>query len=278
MRMCGWHGGARRRLLWRIGSAVGASQRARAGRSVWRCGRTGSPGIDVLLDDSISLVRGRRVGFVTNVNAVDRNGTSAIARLRGAGVRLVALFGPEHGLAATAAPGEKVESTVDSALRIPIYSLYGQTKAPTPEMLQGIDVMLVDLPDVGARYYTWLATTVEVMKAAARHGIQVVVLDRPNPITGMVQGNILDTAHASAVGRLAVPMRHGLTLGEHARLARADLGIAVDLRVVPVTGWVRRMPFDQTGLPFLAPSPNLRDLDALYHYPGTCLFEGTAFF
>lgn len=234
------------------------------------------PGIEVLLTDSFALVRGRRVGFVTNVNAVDRSGRSAIARLRESGVELVALFGPEHGLAATAAPGEKVASSVDRETQVPIYSLYGQTRAPTAAMLQGIDVMLVDLPDVGARYYTWLATTVEVMQAAGAHGIPVVVLDRPNPINGMVQGNVLDPAFSSAVGRLAVPMRHGLTLGEHALLARADLAIAVDLHVVPVGGWRRGMAFGATGLPFLPPSPNLRDLDALFHYPGTCLFEGTA--
>jgi len=234
------------------------------------------PGIDVLLDDSVAVVRNRRIGFVTNVNAVDRNGKSAIVRLRDAGVQVVALFGPEHGLAGTAAPGETVASTIDSATRIPIYSLYGQTKAPTVEMLANVDMLLVDLPDVGARYYTWLATTVEVMKAAAPLGIPVVILDRPNPITGKVQGNILDAAYSSAVGRLAVPMRHGLTLGEHARLARADLGIDVNLRIIPAAGWTRDMSFERSGLPFLAPSPNLRDIDALFHYPGTCLFEGTA--
>ncbi len=234
------------------------------------------PGIEVLLDDSLSLVRGKRVGFLTNVNAVDRTGRSAITRVREAGVQLVALFGPEHGLAATAAPGEKVASSVDSATRIPIYSLYGATRVPTAEMLAGIDVMLVDLPDVGARYYTWLATTVDVMRAAAAHGVQVIVLDRPNPINGAMQGKVLDPAYSSAVGLLAVPMRHGLTLAEHALVARADLAIPVDLRVVPVAGWTRSMPFEATRLPFLAPSPNLRDLDALFHYAGTCLFEGTA--
>lgn len=234
------------------------------------------PGIDVLLADSMALVRGRRVGFVTNVNAVDRSGRSAITRLRESGVELVALFGPEHGLEATAAPGEKVASSVYRDTDIPIYSLYGQTRAPTTAMLQGIDVMLVDLPDVGARYYTWLATTAEVMQAAGAHRIPVIILDRPNPINGVVQGNVLDPAFSSSVGRLAVPMRHGLTLGEHARLARADLNLAVDLRVIPVVGWTRDMSFGATGLPFLAPSPNLRDLDALFHYPGTCLFEGTA--
>jgi len=136
--------------------------------------------------------------------------------------------------------------------------------------------LLVDLPDVGARYYSCLATTVEVMKAAGALGIPVLVLDRPNPIGGAVQGNVLDPAFSSAVGRLAVPMRHGLTLGEEARLARADLGIGVTLGVIPADGWRRDQLFDATGLPFRAPSPNLQDLEALFHYPGLCLFEGTA--
>jgi uncharacterized protein YbbC (DUF1343 family) len=232
--------------------------------------------LEVLLSDSVGLVSGKRVGLVTNLAAVDAQGVGAIPRLRSAGVQLVALFGPEHGLSATAAPGERVASSVDSASNIPIYSLYGRTVAPTPEMLAGIDVLLVDLPDVGARYYTYPATMVHVMQAAAAQGIPVVILDRPNPIGGAAQGNILDTAFASMVGRLAVPMRHGLTLGEEARLARADLKIPVELHVVPVAGWRRSMTFAATGLPFRAPSPNLQDLESLFHYPGTCLFEGTA--
>jgi uncharacterized protein YbbC (DUF1343 family) len=145
-------------------------------------------------------------------------------------------------------------------------------------MLHGIEVLVVDLPDVGARYYTYIATAVEVMQSAAAARIPVVILDRPNPIGGMMQGNVrsADTAWASMVSRLVVPMRHGLTLGEQARLARADLAIDVDLRVVPAAGWDRRTLFEATGLPYRAPSPNLLDVDALFHYPGTCLFEGTA--
>jgi uncharacterized protein YbbC (DUF1343 family) len=234
------------------------------------------PGIDVLLSDSMALVRGRRVGFVTNIAAVDANGVSAITRLRSAGAQLIALFAPEHGLTQSAAPGEGVASALDSSTNTPIYSLYGATIAPTPAMLAGIDVMLVDLPDVGARYDTYLATTVEVMKASAAQHIPVVILDRPNPVGGAVEGNVLDTAFASMVGRLAIPMRHGLTLGEEARLARADLRVDVELHVVPVAGWRRDMFFEATGLPFRAPSPNLQDMEALFDYPGTCLFEGTA--
>ncbi|HEY3934255.1 MAG TPA: DUF1343 domain-containing protein [Gemmatimonadales bacterium] len=234
------------------------------------------PGIDVLLTDSLHLVRGKRVGLVTNVAAVDARGVSDIARIRGAGITLVALFAPEHGLTESAAPGERVATRADSGAGTPIYSLYGRITAPTDSMLRGIDVLLVDLPDVGARYYTYLATTVGVLQAAATHRIPVMILDRPNPLGGVIEGNILDTAFASMVGRLAVPIRHGLTLGEEARLAAADLRIPAALSVIPVAGWQRSILFDETGLPFRAPSPNLQTLDAVRAYPGTCLLEGTA--
>ena len=233
------------------------------------------PGIEVLLADSLHLVRDRRVGLVTNQAGVDADGISDVVRLRAAGIRLVALFSPEHGFRGAADPGAAVASSVDPATGLPIYSLYGRTSAPTREMLAGVDLMLIDLQDVGARYYTWLFTTIEVMKAAGPLGIPVVVLDRPNPIGGRVQGNVLEPAHVTAVGQLAIPMRHGMTLGELARLAGADLPLEVPLTVVPVAGWRRELAFDRTGLPFIPPSPNLRSLESLYHYPGTCLFEGT---
>ncbi|MFL5492577.1 MAG: exo-beta-N-acetylmuramidase NamZ domain-containing protein [Gemmatimonadales bacterium] len=221
------------------------------------------------------LVRNRRVGLVTNQTGVDAQGISDVTRLRDAGIRLVALFSPEHGFQGAADPGALVASSKDSATGLPIYSLYGRSSAPSDEMLQGIDVILVDLQDAGARYYTYLATTIEVMQAAARRQLPVLVLDRPNPIGGLVQGNVLDPAFSSKVGSLAVPMRHGLSLGELARLAAGDLQIRVDLRVIPVAGWRRDQALDQTGLPFIPPSPNLRSLESLFHYPGTCLFEGT---
>jgi uncharacterized protein YbbC (DUF1343 family) len=234
------------------------------------------PGIDVLLRDSLQLVRDRRVGLVTNQTGVDASGVSDVERLRAAGVRLVALFSPEHGFRGAQEAGAAVASTVDSATGLPIYSLYGRVTAPTAEMVQGVDLLLVDLQDAGARYYTYIGTTIDVMAAAAEHGIKVAVLDRPDPIGGAVQGNVLDTAYRSAVGRLAVPMRHGLTLGELARLARADLRLTTDLTVVPVAGWHRSRAWDESGLPFVPPSPNLRSVEALFHYPGLCLFEGTA--
>jgi uncharacterized protein YbbC (DUF1343 family) len=233
------------------------------------------PGIEVLLSDSMRLVRGRRVGLVTNQAGVDSRGTSDVTRLRDAGIDLVALFSPEHGFRGAADPGAQVASSVDSATGLPIYSLYGRTSAPTHEMLEGVDVMLVDLQEAGARYYTYLFTTVEVMRSAARKGIPVVLLDRPDPIGGAVQGNVLDPAFASTVGYLAVPMRHGMTLGELAKLARDDLAVGGTLSIVPVSGWRRAAILDETGLPFVPPSPNLRSIESLLHYPGLCLFEGT---
>ena len=267
-------------LTWGFGCSGGSGTRSDRSEtspdhSLSRRQSVVQPGLEVLLNDSLHLVRARRVGLVTNQGGVDASGTHAVERLRSAGVNLVALFSPEHGFRGTAAPGEAVATSRDSASGLPIYSLYGRTSAPTDSMLLGVDVMLVDLPDVGARYYTYLSTTVEVMRSAARHGIPVIVLDRPNPIGGLVQGNVLDSAYRSFVGLLAIPMRHGMTLGELARLARHDLAVAGELVVVPVKGWTRPSALDETGLPFVRPSPNLATLESLFHYPGSCLFEGT---
>lgn len=233
------------------------------------------PGIEVVVADSAHLLRGRRVGLVTNQTGVDSRGESDVEVLRASGVTLVALFSPEHGFRGAADPGEAVTFARDSATGLPIYSLYGRTSSPTDSMLDGVDVMVVDLQDVGARYYTYISTAVEVMKAMARLGRPVVILDRPNPVGGAVQGAMLDTAYTTFVGRLPVPMRHGMTMGELARLANDVLGIGAALHVVPADGWTRTMYFDETGLPFIAPSPNLRSVESLFHYPGTCLFEGT---
>ena len=252
-----------------LGASVAPKRAAAPSRAV-------SPGIDVLVSDSLHLVRGRRVGLVSHQAGIDAAGVPDAQRLLAAGVRLVALFSPEHGFRGTADPGALVASSRDSATGLPIYSLYGRTSAPTDSMLAGIDLLLVDLQDAGARYYTYLWTTVEVMRSAAGRGIPVLVLDRPNPIGAAVQGNVLDTlVSRAAVGFLAIPMRHGMTLGELALLAKHDLNLTVELSVVPMRGWRRSMYFDETGLPFVPPSPNLRTLEALIHYPGLCLFEGT---
>ena len=235
------------------------------------------PGIDVLLRDSIHLVRGKRIGLITNQTGIDASGVSTIDRLaRAPGVRLVALFAPEHGLRGLAAPGEHVGDTVDAATGLPIYSLYGTSRAPTAAQLARLGVLVVDLQDVGARTWTWVSTMVLALRAAAAAHRPVVVLDRPNPLGGcVVQGPILDTAYASYIGMLPVPLRHGLTMGELARFANERLALGADLTVVPVRGWHRCDWFDRTGLTWVRPSPNLPDLEAAAWYPGTVLFEAT---
>ena len=235
------------------------------------------PGIDILLRDSLHLVQGKRVGLITNQTGIDASGASTIDRLASApGVRLAALFAPEHGIRGLAAPGEHVGDTVDAATGLPIYSLYGTSRAPTAAQLARLDVLVVDLQDVGARTWTYVSTMVLALRAAAAAHRPVVVLDRPNPLGGcVVQGPILDTAYASYIGMLPVPLRHGLTMGELARFANARLAVGADLTVVPVRGWHRCDWFDRTGLRWIRPSPNLPDLEAAAWYPGTVLFEAT---
>ena len=234
------------------------------------------PGIEVLLEDSIHLVAGRRVGLITNQTGVDASGRSSIDRIyEHPSVELVALFAPEHGIRGTADPGETVEDNVDVATGLPIHSLYGAVRSPTPEMLDGIDVLLMDYQDIGARYWTYVSTMTLAMEAAAKQGIAVVVLDRPNPVGGAVQGNVLDPAFATFVGRYPMAMRHGMTLGELARYYQGEMGIGGELHIAPVEGWRRDIPFTETGLPWIRPSPNMPDIQSATHYPGTCLFEGT---
>lgn len=235
------------------------------------------PGLEVLLSDSLHLVRGRRVGLVTNHTGIDREGRSGIDILHTAPeLELVALYSPEHGIRGTAEAGELVDSSRDAATGLPIHSLYGSTRKPTPEMLEGVDVLLFDIQDIGTRYYTYIYTLGLVMEAAGEAGIPIVVLDRPNPIGGrQVQGNILDLRFSSFIGMYALPMRHGLTPGELARLYRDAFGIRAELHVVPMDGWTRDMLFSGTGLPWLPPSPNMPSQESALHYPGSCLFEGT---
>src|SRR5216683_107736 len=236
------------------------------------------PGIEVLLSDSIALVTGKRVALLTNQTGVDRLGRRDIDLLRGApGVRLTLILSPEHGLeGAVDRPG--LPDALDPASGLPIYSLYGGTPLPNIAALDSVDLVLVDLQDVGARYYTYPVTAVLLMAEAARRGKPLVVLDRPNPIGGQaVQGNLASAAHAiERIGdALPVPMRHGMTLGELLELANDVQRLHARLTVVPATGWRRAMYADDTGLPWVRPSPNLPDLESALHYPGTCLFEGT---
>jgi len=261
-----------------VGSRLGTSSTLPSGNvtAVRQSADSVLPGIDVLLRDSLHLVRGKRLGLITNPSGVDARGVSTIDRLaRLPDARLVALFAPEHGIRGAAAPGAPVADAVDGRTGIPIYSLYGASRAPTARQLDALDVLVVDLQDVGVRTYTYESTVVLALRAAAAAGRRVIVLDRPNPIGCAVQGPVLDTAYASFIGMLPVPLRHGMTLGELARFANARLAIGADLVVVPVRGWRRCDWFDRTGLPFVPPSPNLPDLESVARYPGTVLFEAT---
>jgi len=236
------------------------------------------PGIEVLLRDSVHLVAGQRLGLLTNQAGVDRAGRRDADLLLADGSRLIALFSPEHGLRGLEdRPG--LPDAVDSATGLPIYSLYGGSRSAALAALDSIDVLLVDLQDIGARYYTYAGTAASLMRDAAARGKRIVVLDRPDPIGGaLVQGAVrasVGDPDSNAVGFLPVPMRHGMTLGELLRMANDLLGLRADLVVVPAAGWRRAMNYDDTGLPWVRPSPNMPSLESAQHYPGVCLFEGT---
>jgi uncharacterized protein YbbC (DUF1343 family) len=232
------------------------------------------PGIEVFATNPPEVVRGKRVGLMTNHSAFDRHRVSTIDVIhRMEEVELVALFAPEHGIRAT--ESGYLASETDSATGLPIHSLYGQnTRKPTPEMMEGIEALIFDIQDVGARQYTYISTMALGMQAAREAGIPFVVLDRPNPIGGeIVEGNVLDTAHTSFVGMYPIASRHGMTVGELAMMFNDAFGIGADLTVLRAEGWKRSMWFDETELPWRPPSPNLRTLEAAIHYPGTVFFE-----
>jgi uncharacterized protein YbbC (DUF1343 family) len=233
------------------------------------------PGIDVLLAGDMAALRGMRVGLITNHTGKTLNGTSTIDALHAdPRVNLVALFAPEHGIRGAAEAGVLIETEHDSKTGLPIYSLYGQTQKPTAEMLANLDVLVFDIQDIGTRYYTYPWTMALALQAAAEHKKRFVVLDRPNPIGGdIMQGNVNDTV--TFVGLYKVPMRHGMTVGELAQMVNGEDKLRADLMVIPADGWRRSVWYDYTGLPWIAPSPNMQTLEAATHYPGTCLFEGT---
>jgi uncharacterized protein YbbC (DUF1343 family) len=235
------------------------------------------PGIEVLLADPPASVVGRRVGLITNRSGVDRAGRRTVDLLAARPeLELVALFAFEHGLGGTAPPGARIADAIDAATGLPVHSLYGEVRRPTPAMLAGIDVLVYDAQDSGARPYTRVSTMALAMAAAAEAGIPFVVLDRPNPLGGVVmEGPVLEPAFASFVGMYPIPLRHGMTVGELARLYNDAFGIGAELVVVPAEGWRRRDRFDATGLAWVPPSPNLPRLEAAAHYPGTVLVEGT---
>ena len=235
-------------------------------------------GDEVLLERRRDLVAGNRVGLITNPSGVTADLRSTADLLYEAeDVQLVALFGPEHGIRGNVADGATIASSVDEVTGVPMYSLYGPVKKPTEEMLRGLDVLLFDIQDVGVRFYTYIYTMAYAMEACGDAGIPFVVLDRPNPLGGnAVAGNLLDMRFRSFVGNYPIPLRYGMTVGELARLLNEEYALGADLTVVPMMGWTRDMLFEDTGLPWVPPSPNMPSFATAIVYPGTCLVEGTS--
>ncbi len=225
-------------------------------------------GIDVLEADNFAPLRGKNVGLITNHTGFDRDGRSTLDLLaHAAGVRLVALFSPEHGIAGRM--DDKVASSRDPATGLPIYSLYGDTRRPTDEMLQGIDALVYDIQDAGVRFYTYITTMGYAMEEAAKRHIPVYVLDRPNPLGGVaMEGPVLDRDKLSFVGYFPLPTRYAMTLGELAQMFNAENRIGCELHVIAMKDWRRRDTFEATGLTWIPPSPNLRSLDAALLYAG----------
>jgi uncharacterized protein YbbC (DUF1343 family) len=233
-------------------------------------------GSDVLL--ASGALRGARVGVVCNPASVDRGFDHIIDRLaRADGVRLSAIFGPQHGFRSDVQDNMiETPHTTDASRKVPVYSLYSETREPTADMLRDLDVLLVDLQDIGARIYTYIYTMANCLRAAARHGVHVIVCDRPNPIGGVaVEGASLVPGNESFVGLFPIPMRHGMTIGELAWMFNDRFGIGASLEIAPMERWHREMYFDDTHLPWVMPSPNMPTLDSAIVFPGTVLFEGT---
>jgi len=244
-------------------------------REVGRNAATRS-GLDVMVERNFQPLEGKRVGLITNQTGVDRLGRRNVDLMRRAGITIAALFSPEHGFAGREDQPE-VRDATDAATGIRIFSLYGATPRPTPEMLHGVDALVFDIEDIGARFYTYETTLAYAMEAAVQAGIPFYVLDRPNPITGTrMEGPLLDADRTSFVGYLpGLPVRHGMTIGELARLMNGERKIGAALTVIPLEDWRRGDWFDSTDLPWINPSPNMRSLNAALLYPGLALLEAS---
>jgi len=233
-------------------------------------------GIDVLQGGGFGQLEGRAVGLITNQTGIDRERNATYRLLYDApNVNLVALFSPEHGFRG-ALDTARIGDSTDPATGLRIYSLYGETREPTADMLEGIDTLVFDIQDIGTRFYTYISTMGLAMRAAAEHGVEFIVLDRPNPVNGLtVSGPVLDEGRQSFTGFHRLPVRHGMTVGELAQMFRIELALDLDLKVIPVSGWKRAMHFDETGLPWVNPSPNIRSLAQAINYPGIGLLESS---
>jgi len=236
-------------------------------------------GAEILIEKYLDSLAGQRVGLICNHTSVLPNGVHLVDTLLRRGVNVTSLFAPEHGIRGSVPRGETIGDSIDYKTGLRIYSLYGGVKKPTRMMLYDVDVLIFDMQDVGARFYTYASTMAYCMMAAGEHGKRFFVLDRPNPINGIVmEGPVLDLTLISFLGIFPTPIRHGMTLGELAAMAIGEGYLnpsTVDLTVVPMENWKRSMWYDETGLPWISPSPNMRTLSTATVYPGTCLFEAT---
>lgn len=235
-------------------------------------------GLERLLEGPLALLRGARVGLVCNQASVDHEFQHAADRLHAQPeINLTTLFGPQHGIRGDVQDNMiETAHAVDRATGLPIYSLYSETREPTEEMLRNVDLLLFDMQDVGCRIYTFAYTMANCMRAAKRFGKKVIVCDRPNPITGLgVAGNVLEPEQASFVGQFPIPTRHGMTLGELARMFNEHFEIGCDLDVIPLEGWERVHWHDETNAPWVMPSPNIPTIETATVFPGTVHFEGT---
>ncbi len=234
-------------------------------------------GLERLVEEKSDLIKNKRIGIIANHTSVDSEGRSIVSVLS-QHAKITALFGPEHGFTGDSSAGATIEQT--DIKGIPIYSLYGDTRVPTHEMLSNVDVLIYDMQDVGVKFYTYISTMFLALCAAEREGIPIIVLDRPNPVGAVrVEGAITNPAYTSFVGVMPLPIRYGMTVGELAQLMNqesyAGFSINADLTVIPMKNYTRAMHYDQTGMSWIAPSPNMPSLDTAVIYPGFCLFEGS---
>lgn len=238
-------------------------------------------GADILLSDSLDLVTNKNVGIVTNHTGLLSNGTHIVDTLNSLNqVNVVVLFGPEHGIRGDAPDGHSISDGKDSKTGIQVYSLYGKTKKPTKEMLKNVDILVFDIQDIGARFYTYISTMFFAMQAAVENNIPILILDRPNPINGIrVEGPIIQEGFKSFVGIANIPIMHGMTIGELALFFNEENllneNLKADLKIIKMQNWTRNMYFDETGLTWVNPSPNMTSLETALLYPGLCLIEGT---
>ena len=233
-------------------------------------------GLEIFAREHKNYLRGRRVGLVTHAAAVSPNFVHALDVLVQYGVRVTALFGPEHGFDGAGADATAIDDARDARTGLPVYSLYGASKEPSAMMLENVDVLVFDMQDVGARFYTFISTLDYVLRAAEKNGKEIFVLDRPNPIGGaMLEGPLVDAGLESFISHLPVPIRHGFTTGEMARFIARTKKMNVALQVIPMRGWKREMYFDETGLPWIPLSPGMPRFETTLPYPGMCFIEGT---